>query len=356
MAKTAETEERSRQLMGRMVQDIAGAGALRLCVLGDELGLFKELAKNGPATSQELAKRTDLNERYVREWIYGICVAGYLEFDKTTRQVSIPEAHIPVLAEECGPMFLGATLNMVHEILKPYPQVLASFREGGGVNYDAYDPTMWTNLERHSCVRYSHLLVQEWMPLMPEVSERLERGGSFADFGCGAGGSTVELAKAYPDARFVGFDLLQDNIELATKKAAKAGVGDRVEFRRFDLADGAPGQYDVIATFDVIHDMADPKAGLRTLRDSVNDDGVYLLMDVACEDDPADNEGPMAVFKFCASLHYCMTTAIANGGEGLGTCGLPEARVNEFCKEAGFRSVRRVPVDHPLNVLYVVEP
>lgn len=351
-----EVDAASRALAGKIVQDIAGAGALRLCVIGDELGLFKELAKSGPATSEELAARTGLNERYLREWIFGSSAAGYLEFDKATRKVSIPKAHIPVLAEECGPMFLGATLSMVHEILKPYGEVVDSFRQGGGVNYDTYDSSMWTNLERHSCVRYSNLLVQQWMPLLPEVSSRLEAGARFADFGCGAGGSTVELAKAFPKAQFVGYDLLDDNIRLAEEKAKQAGVADRVSFRRLNLTDGAPERYDVIATFDVIHDMADPKAGLRTLRDAVSDNGVYLLMDVVCEDDPADNEGPMAIFKFVASLHYCMTTAMANGGEGLGTCGFPEARVREFCTEAGFRSVRPVPIDHPLNALYVVTP
>jgi 2-polyprenyl-3-methyl-5-hydroxy-6-metoxy-1,4-benzoquinol methylase len=351
-----EVDAASRALAGRIVQDIAGAGALRLCVIGDELGLFKELAEGGPATSTELAARTGLNERYLREWIYGSSAAGYLEFDKATRKASLPEAHVPVLAEECGPMFLGATLSMVHEILKPYAGVVDAFRKGGGVDYNAYDPSMWTNLERHSCVRYSNLLVQEWMPLLPEVAGRLEAGARFADFGCGAGGSTVELAKAYPNAQFVGYDLLDDNVRLAEQKAKRAGVEDRVSFRRFDFADGAPDRYDVIATFDVIHDMADPKAGLRTLRDAVADDGVYLLMDVVCEDDPADNEGPMAVFKFVASLHYCMTTAMANGGDGLGTCGFPEATVREYCTEAGFRSVRRVPIEHPLNALYVVEP
>ncbi len=349
-------DEQTRQLMGRVAQDIAGAGSIRLLVIGDELGLFKDLAEHGPATSAVLADRTGLHERYVREWIYGICAAGYLAFDKDTRRVSIPEANIPVLAEECGPMFLGGTVNMVHEILKPYREVVDSFRRGGGVQYDAYDSTLWTHLERHSCVRYSHLLVKEWMPLMPEVSSRLAGGGRLADFGCGAGGSTVELAKAFPAAHFVGFDLLEDNVALARRKASAAGLDDRVEFRRFDFAEGAPGRYDVVATFDVIHDMADPEAGLRVLRESVADDGVYLLMDVDCENDPADNEGPMAVFKFCASLHYCMTTAMANGGEGLGTCGLPEARVAELCREAGFQSTRRVPIEHPFNSLFVVTP
>ncbi len=350
------TSELTRELMGKVAGDIAGAGAIRLLVIGDELGLFKDLADNGPATSEELAARLDLNERYVREWIYGISAAGYLAFDKVTRKVAIPEENIPVLATECGPQFMGGTVTVVHELLKPYADVIEAFKRGGGVQYEAYAPGMWTNLERHSCVRYTHLLTKEWMHLMPEVSSRLEAGGSCADFGCGAGGSTIELAKMFPAATFVGFDLVEKNVELAMRKAQRAGLSDRVTFRRFDFADGSPGRYDVVATFDVIHDMAHPEVGLRVLRDSVEDDGVYVLMDVACEEDPADNEGPMAVFKFCASLHFCMTTAMAGGGEGLGTCGLPDSKVAEMCRDAGWSATRRVPIDHPFNSLFVVSP
>ena len=357
MTTSPEIDPKTPELMQRLVGDIAAVGGLRLCAIGDELGLFTDLAKNGPATSEELAARTGLNERYLREWIYGTSIAGYLEFDKASRKVSIPAAHIPVLADECGPMFLGGTLNMVNDMLKPYNRVIESFRRGGGVNYDEYDDSMWQNLQRHSCVRYKNLLIQQWMPEMPDIAARLSAGGTLADFGCGAGGSTVEMAKAFPQARLYGFDLVPDNIEIARKKAEDAGVADRVDFQLYDLsAQGAPDQFDVIATFDLIHDMADPQGGLNALRKAVKDDGFYILMDVTCEDDPADNDGPMAVFKFCASLHYCMTTSLANDGVGLGTCGLPESRVNEYCKKAGFSSVRRLPVEHPMNVLYEVRP
>ncbi|MCZ6892742.1 MAG: class I SAM-dependent methyltransferase, partial [Gammaproteobacteria bacterium] len=210
--------------------------------------------------------------------------------------------------------------------------------------------------DRHSCVRYRTFLVSEWLPQMPGVAAKLENGARFADFGCGTGRSTVELARAYPNAKFYGFDLYAPNIESARANAAEAGVSDRVDFRVWDFAQGAPDQFDVVATFDLIHDMADPKAGLRTLRQALKDDGIYVLMDVACEDDPADNEGPLTVFKFGASLHFCMTTSLEQNGLGLGTVGLPESRVKEFCAEAGFSSVRRLAWEHPLNVLYEIRP
>jgi len=357
MTANSDPAQMTQELLGRAAKDAVGSVALRLCAIGDDLGLFKDLAENGPATSEVLAERTGLNERYLREWIFGIVAAEYLDFDKITREVSMPQAHIPVLVEEGGPLFQGGMFKFVNNMLKPYDELITAFREGGGIQYETYSEGFWAGLDRHSCVRYRTFLVSEWLPEMPDVAAKLENGGSFGDFGCGTGRLTVELAKAYPNAKFYGFDFFEPNIEAAQANAAEAGVSDRIEFQVWDVAKGAPDdQYDVVATFDLIHDMADPKAGLRTLRQAVKDDGIYVLMDVACEEDPADNEGPMTAFKFAASLHFCMTTSLGQNGLGLGTVGLPESRVKEFCAEAGFGSVRRLPWENPLNVLYEIRP
>lgn len=340
----------------KIVTDASGAMALRFCAVGVELGIFSDLARNGAATSVELAARMGLNERYVREWIYGTAAAGYLHFDKATRKAALPEALVPALVEEGGPAYQGGLFKMLTGMMQPFNEIVAAFKSGGGVSYNTYDGIFWKGLEANSCVRYKNLLVSQWLPEMPDVQARLEQGASFADFGCGAGRSTVELAKAFPKAKFFGFDLFAPNIEKARANAAEAGVADRIDFRVHDISKGVPEKFDIVATFDLIHDMADPKGGLRALRQAVKDDGIYVLMDVACEDDPADNAGPMAVFKLGASLHFCMTTSLGQGGMGLGTVGLPESKVKEFSQEAGFRSVRRLPVEHPLNVLYEIRP
>lgn len=234
--------------------------------------------------------------------------------------------------------------------------MLDAFRHGGGVDYSDYDADWWDSMERSTCVRYRNLLVSEWLPEMPDVAAKLAQGGRFADFGCGAGGSTIVLAKAFPEAQFFGFDLFGPNIDKARANAAKTGVSDRISFEVADLAKQADASYDVVATFDVIHDMADPMAGLRSLRPVVKDDGIFVLMEIACEEDPADNKGTMAVVKFGASLHFCMTTSLAQEGMGLGTVGLPEGKVRDFTAEAGFSTVRCLPIDHPLNVLYEIRP
>lgn len=355
-SQATQPDPRSEEFLERMIGAAAGAVTIRLCAIGDQLGLFTDLVRNGRASSAELARRTGLNERYVREWIYGAAAAGCLHFDKSSREASIPAEYRPILADEGGPMFQGGMFRLLTGLMKPYDELIDAFKNGGGIAYQTYDNDMWEGMERNSCVRYRNLLVSQWLPEMPDVSAKLEQGASFADFGCGAGRSTVELAMAFPDARFFGFDLFPPNIEKARANAAEAGVADRIQFEVGDLLKHPPGAFDIVATFDVIHDLPDPMGGLKALRRAVKDDGIFVLMDITCEDDPADNEGPMAVFKFGASLHFCMTTSLAQNGMGLGTVGLPESKVKEFCAEAGFGTVRRLPIDHPLNALYEIRP
>lgn len=355
-ATTAEPGPDAMAFVGKVIDHASGMMAIRLCAIGDRLELFKDLAENGPASSEEMAARTGLNERYLREWIYGMALAGYLEFDKASRRATLPQAHIPALVEAGGPLYQGGLFKMFTGLMEPYEELIEAFQQGGGIDYSSYPEDFWKGLEHNSCVRYKNLLVSQWLPEMPDVQQKLASGGSFADFGCGAGRSSIELAKAYPDASFYGFDLFPQNIETARQNAIDEGVADRVQFEVHDISKGVPGKFDVVATFDLIHDMADPKAGLKALRQACKDDGVYVLMDVDCTDDPADNTGPLSVFKLGASLHFCMTTSLGQGGMGLGTVGLPESRVKAFCTEAGFASVRRLPIEHPLNALYEIRP
>lgn len=348
--------ENAKGFVDKVISDATGMMTIRLCAIGDRLDLFKIIAEHGPLTSAELAAHTKLNERYLREWIYGISLAGYLDFDKQTRKVSVPDAHRPALVEVGGPLYQGGLFRMFNALLDPYEELIRSFRAGGGIDYLRYGDDFWQGLEHNSCVRYKNNLVSKWLPEMPEVVAKLARGGSFADFGCGAGRSTIELAARFPGAKFFGFDLFPGNIDKARQSARDAGVADRAVFEVTDFAKGMDRQFDVVATFDVIHDMADPRGGLRAVRGACKDDGIYVLMDIDCTDDPADNTGPLAVFKLGASLHFCMTTSLAQGGEGLGTVGLPESRVREFCGAAGFSSVRRIAIQNPLNALYEIRP
>jgi SAM-dependent methyltransferase len=203
---------------------------------------------------------------------------------------------------------------------------------------------------------YDNLLVQQWVPSVPGLHERLGRGVRWADVGCGAGLALVRLAQAFPASTFVGYDSFEGQLELARRAAADAGVADRVRFELLDGAAGIPERFDVISTFDVVHDAVDPPALLGAIRAALEPDGVYVVLEVRSADDPADNVGPLATLLYGVSVMYCMTTSLAHGGRGLGTCGLPAARLRELCAQAGFSAVEPIELEDPFNALYAVRP
>ncbi|WP_205855743.1 class I SAM-dependent methyltransferase, partial [Phytoactinopolyspora endophytica] len=168
----------------------------------------------------------------------------------------------------------------------------------------------------------------------------------------------LRLAERYPRSTFVGIDSFEGQLERARANAEASGLSDRVTFERGDVAvDGLPARYDIVSTFDVVHDSADPLGLMHAIRKGLNSDGIYLLLEINAADEPADNVGPLATFFYGASLLYCMTTSLADGGAGLGTCGMPESRVREFGTKAGFQRVKRAPItENPFNVLYELRP
>lgn len=356
-ATTADALDHSKleAFMGKLIDDMGGTMTTLLSCLGDRLGLFKDLAENGPASSAELAGRMGLSERYVREWLWGMTSAGYLEHDSATGRYALPAEHAAALAEEAGPMFVGGVFQMLPEIAKPFDRLAAAFKEGGGVSQDAFAPAFWAGMERFTAGWFENLLLQEWIPALPDVKEKLQRGALVADIGCGSGRALIKLAQAFPSSRFVGYDAFEGQVSRAVENAKAAGVADRVDFEQRDAVEGLPQQYDLITTFDVIHDAVNPRGLLRAIREGLKPDGTYLLLEINSADKPEENVGSLASMFYGMSVFYCMTTSLANGGEGLGTVGLPETKIREFCGEAGFGSVRRLPIENPFNVLYEVK-
>ena len=356
MTSATVDPEKVHAFAGKVLADTSGLTTTILAALGDRLGLFKTLAAYGPATSPELAKAASINERYAREWLGGMTSAGYVEYDPATRRFSLPPEHVPVLAQEAGPAYFGGAHQMLLGALGVLDQLTRAFREGGGVSQPAYSEDWWAGMERFSAGWFENLLLQEWIPAMPRVKEALERGVDVADVGCNRGRGLIKLARAFPRSRFVGYDIFQPAIRLATDRAMAAGVADRVRFEHRDVAKGLPQDFDVIATFDVIHDAIDPVGLLRTIRRALKPNGTYVCLDVNCSDRLEQNAGPLGALFHGFSVLYCMTTSLAHDGAGLGTVGLPESKLREFATDAGFASVRRVPLENPFNNLYELTP
>jgi SAM-dependent methyltransferase len=357
MIKTGTLDPaRQEEFVGKVVEQISGTMTTLLGAIGDRLGLFKNLAEQGPATSAELASRTKLNERYLREWLGGMAMVGYLTYTEPTKRFSLPAEHASVLAQENGPFFVGGMYQMLPAFTGVFDQVLTAFRNGGGVSQSQYNETMWDGLERFSCTWFENLLLQQWIPAMPDVKAHLERGCDVADVGCGRGHALIKLAQAFPRSRYVGYDNFGPTVVRATANAREAGVSDRMLFEERDVSKGLPAQFDVITTFDVVHDAVDPLQLLQSIRRALRPGGVYVCLDINCSDKLEENTNPLGAMFHGVSVFYCMTTSLANNGAGLGTLGFHEAKVRELCAKAGFSSVRRVPLDNPFNNLYEAKP
>lgn len=354
--RAAADPGRSEAFVGRVLQDTSGASSTILAALGDRLGLFRALDAGGPATSPELAARAGIDERYAREWLAAMTSAGYLEHDPRSERFALPPEHAPALAQEGGPFFFGGVHQMLTGMVGPLPRLAQAFREGGGVPQSAYSHDMWEGLERFTQAWFDNLLLPVWIPAMPRVGAALARGADVADVGCGHGRALVALAGAYPASRFTGFDAFGPAIDRARALADEAGVADRVRFEVLDASAGLPAPYDVVTTFDVVHDAVDPAGLLRAVRASLRPGGTYVCVDINCSDRLEENAGPLGALFFGFSIFYCMTTSLAGGGAGLGTCGFSEAVVRRLCDEAGFGSVRRLPLENPFNNVYEITP
>jgi 2-polyprenyl-3-methyl-5-hydroxy-6-metoxy-1,4-benzoquinol methylase len=341
----------------RVLGDYAGANAFFMAGIGDRLGLFKELAANGAATSDELATRTRLQERYVREWLGGMAAAGYLDYDPATGRYTLPGDHVPVLAEEAGPFFFGsAFFDFSTNFGETYRSLVDAFRDGGGVPQSAYGAEVTESIERFTAPWFEHMLVQQWLPLMPDTLAKLEEGAIVCDVGCGRGRALSKLAAAFPRSRLVGYDIYEPAIQAARARVQDAGVADRVRLEVRDAAQSLGERFDVVTTFDVLHDSVDPLGILSAIRSALSSDGRYVCLEINCADRPQENLGPLGTVLYGLSLAYCLPVSLAEGGAGLGTLGLPKSRLSELASEAGFSKVRRVPIDDPFNSVYELTP
>jgi 2-polyprenyl-3-methyl-5-hydroxy-6-metoxy-1,4-benzoquinol methylase len=357
MATTvAPDQAKTEAFVGKVLGDTSGMTVTVLAGIGDRLGLFKALAILGPSTSAELAAEAEINERYAREWLSAMASAGYLEYDPVNTRFTLPAEYVAVLAEESGPIFFGGIHQMLAGMVGPLDQLESAFRDGGGVPQSAYGHNMWDGMERFSAGWFENYLLQEWIPAMPDVQAKLERGTVVCDVGCGRGRALIKLAQAYPRSRYIGYDVFEPTIARATANAEAAGVADRIRFEARDVSQGLPEQYDIITTWDVVHDAVDPQGLLRTIRQALKPDGIYVCLEINSSHNLEENAGPLGAMFYSVSVLYCMTTSLAHHGEGLGTAGAHEPKLRELCQEAGFSAVRRLPLENPFNILYEVRP
>lgn len=334
------------------------AGMLQMLSLGHRSGLLDCLADGRPRSSVELADESGLNERYVREWLGALTAARILEMDDERDVYALPAEHAARLTRDAEanlavyaqfPGLLGCVED----------DVLCCFREGGGVPYERYE-RFHEVMAEDSGQTVLPALTDSILPLVPGLIERLEGGIRVLDAGCGRGKALMLMARQFPRSRFVGFDLSEEAIGWAREQAAEAGL-ENLRFEVRDLSDfdreAEPGAFDLVTTFDAVHDQARPLNVLTGIRRSLADDGVYLAQDIRGTSHPhSDADLPLGPFLYAVSVMHCMTVSLAQGGEGLGTMWGIE-RIRDYLQRAGFGSIEVHQLEHDeQNDYFVARP
>ena len=349
------TSKAAQQLGMKLLGDSTGALMGALMVVGDRLGLFDALAAVGPLTSDGLADRAGIHERYAREWLSAMACRGYVAYDDATETFSLTPEQAFCLVNQDSPLYLTSVFGVLPDYYRNLDLLTEAFRHGGGVPQERFGSEWTCGFQRFSRTWFVNYLCQDWIPAMPAIDARLRAGGSMADLGCGNGLALIQLARCYPEARLVGFDLHAPAIEAARANAAAAGVGDRIRFEVLDAAEGIPGSYDLITCFDVVHDMPFPQRALPQVRAALAPGGSFFVLEFNFSDElqaNIDHPFGLGAWGYAASVNYCMTTALAVGGEGTGTC-MGERRLRAFATEAGFSEVRRLDFpQNPLNLIF----
>jgi ubiquinone/menaquinone biosynthesis C-methylase UbiE len=347
-------EARLNEFLGRFVSDLGATVAAGNIVVGHRLGLYQALAQ-GPATAQELADRTDTHQRYIAEWLRGQAAGGYVEYDAEGDIYSMTEEQVFALATPDGGVYAPGAFVLALGALKANDQITAAFKSGDGMGWHEHDEQVFVGCEQFFRPGYVANLVPSWLPALDGVTAKLEAGGRGADLGCGLGASTVLLGQAYPQARFVGSDYHERSVELARKRAADAGVADRVQFE-VAAATGFSGTgYDLITTFDCLHDMGDPLSAARHIREALAPDGTWMVVEPAAADDVAGNLNPVGRVYYNFSTQLCVPNALSQpGGYALGAQA-GEAAIRRIATDAGFTRFRRA-TQTPFNIVYEARP
>ena len=343
-------QDRLNTFIGKMLGDVGAAMGASLMLVGDKLGLYRALAAEGPLTPAELARATNTSERYIREWLSAQAASGYVEYNTATGKFSMTPEQTLVLGDDDSPVFMGAVGSLVAATLLDEPKISDAFKTGKGVGWNQRSECLFCGTARFFRTGYKHHLVQEWLPALDGVVEKLERGAKVADVGCGHGVSTRLMAEAFPNSRFFGFDYHEGSIDTARQAARDAGLGDRVRFDVHSAKTYPAEGFDLVCFFDCLHDMGDPVGAMNHVRETMAADGTCMLVEPFAGDRLEDNLNPIGRIYYSASTMICTPASLDQEvGLALGAQA-GEARLREVARQGGLTRFRRA-TETPFNLI-----
>jgi len=354
-APVALDAQKLEQFVFRAVEEVGATLNAALVVMGDKLGLYRALAGAGPLTAVELARRTGISERYVREWLNAQAAGGYVEYDPAAGAYALAPEQTVALTDDTSPAFLPGFFQIALGAVIDSPRITEAARSGEGVGWHEHNHDVFDGCERFFRPGYNASLVPAWLPALDGVVEKLDAGAKVADIGCGHGSSTILMAQAFPSSRFVGSDYHDGSIETARSRAREAGVADRVRFQTAEAASDHGEGYDLVTMFDCLHDMGDPVGAARQVRSMLGSDGTWMIVEPMAGDHVEDNLNPVGRAFYGFSTFLCTPASLSQEvGLALGAQA-GEARIGEVVKEGGFTRFRRA-AETPFNLVFEARP
>ncbi len=354
---TAATTEFDQNLSDAFSERLVGMlneAALSMMIsIGHRTGLFDTIATLPPSSSQQIADQAELDERYVREWLGGMVTGRIVRYDAETKTYHLPDEHARWLTREFSPENIAVTHQWTSVLGHVESQVVDKFHNGGGVHYECFH-RFHEVMAAESAQTVVAALTQHILPLAPGLRDQLQQGIDVLDIGCGSGKAACALAAAFPNSRFVGYDLCDDAIEAAQAEADKLGLTN-IRFQARDITQmNEPEAYDLVTAFDVIHDQKDPATVLDQVYATVRRGGTFLMQDIRASSHVEKNlDHPIGTFLYAISTMHCMTVSLAQEGEGLGAVWGEELAV-EMLTDAGFADVRVETLEHDIINNYYI--
>jgi len=340
---------------GQVVTDISATFSGVMTNIGHKLGLYKAMAGAGALSAQQLADKTATHERYVREWLNNQTAGGYVVHDADSQTYILPDAHVPVLADEDSPVFLVSALEVAASLWMDEDKIVDVFRNGQGIAWGEHHHRLFCGSESLFRPGYKAHLTSSWIKSLDGVEDKLKAGAKVADVGCGHGASTIVMAQAFPESVFFGFDSHEESSETARQRAEEAGVTGNVHFSVVSAGSYSENDFDLICFMDCLHDMGDPVGAARHAHQSLKHDGTVLLVEPAAADAVNDNINPVSRLYYAASTAVCTPCSRSQEvGLALGAQA-GERRLSEVMREAGFNALRRA-TETPFNLVLEARP
>jgi SAM-dependent methyltransferase len=344
-------EERLHKFIGKMLGDLGGAFSVPTVRIGFRLGLFDALHKGGSATAVDLAARAGgLAPRYVREWLLAQAASGFVDYDPDSQTFSMTPEQAMIFAVKDSPVYLAGAYDLAAAMIEGEAKVEQAFRDGSGVRWGESAGCLFCSVGAFFRPTYINNIVQTWIPALAGVQTKLLTGAKVADIGCGVGFSTILMAEAFPNTRFIGFDFHEPSIQEARKHATAHGVADRVRFETAKAKEIAESGFDLVTMFDCLHDMGDPRGCAAHVRNILKEDGTWMIVEPVASDRTEENMNPVSRLYYNASTMICVPTSLDQEvGEGLGAQA-GQAKITEVVRGGGFARVRRA-TEGPFNMV-----